>query len=205
MLKRSLLVLSVVGLMTAGAAAQVPFELVVDTGFINPANESPALPEVGPMFPVTISAVNNTGADLPIAAVAFDFDDPSGNLNWDLDTGFAWEPWLDGSNHPDFGLQVYFATINPPQTAALGLGATFAYSVPAGGSAPLATLMMSGKEEGKFDLTLGVPNELLVDENTLLPVDIGNSNVQTISVLPEPATLGLLGLGGLMFWRRRRQ
>ena len=205
MLKRSLCVLSLVGLMAVAATAQ---DYVVE---YNPLT----IPQVGVPTPIEISLFNGSGADLAIGGLVFDFAAPGGGLTWNLDgpddigftpdDDFIWEPWLDGSAHPVYATNDYFATIDPPQTAFLSSSDLFAVSVPAGTSQRVATLIVTGLAEGVFPFVAGDPQQILtggVDLNfEALPV--AGAETQ-ITVVPEPATLGLLGLGGLMFLRRRR-
>ncbi len=211
MLKRSLLVLSVVGLMAGAVVAQPEVEFSYDTGLRDSGN--PALSAPGVPTPLVISVVNNTETDFAIGGVVFSFS--GDDFNWDLlgpdglpstpDDGFMWEEWLDGSPHPVFATPAYFPTIDPPQTA-LTLTDIFAVTVPALSSTPVATLMISGKAEGKFDFVAGDEAEILAagEARGFENVPVGGTNTVGVTVLPEPATLGLLGLGGLMFLRRRR-
>jgi hypothetical protein len=205
MLKRSLCVVSLVGLMAMGAAAQ---DYVLEYSPLT-------IPAVATPTPIEISLLNNTGADLAIGGLVFDFSAPGGGLMWDLDgpddTGFTpdddfiWEPWLDGSGHPDFGTNDYFATIDPPQTGFLSSADLFAVTVPAGSSARVATLIITGMAEGVFPLIAGNAEEILTGGVTAGFPSLPVAGAETqITVIPEPATLGLLGLGGLMFLRRRR-
>ncbi|MBN2563694.1 MAG: PEP-CTERM sorting domain-containing protein [Phycisphaerae bacterium] len=73
------------------------------------------------------------------------------------------------------------------------------------GDVLLATLTFTGLEVGVTDLSLGYNDE---DEGFLLELGGLDTDVTylpgTITVLPEPATLTLLALGGLALLRRQR-
>ena len=200
MLKRSLCVLCLVGLMAGAATAQFDWEFEYEGTTVPAPGDGPGM--------LIINLVNNTEVDFPIGGLFFEFSaEPAAGLKWDLDTGFAWEPWLDGSPDPVFSQMAYFATVNPAQTAN-GLADLFAVVVPALGSTRVATLELTGNTPGQYNLTIGgsegsgsalAGGELYGFAN----VPVGNVTAG-ITVLPEPATLGLLGIGGLMFLRRRR-
>jgi len=86
----------------------------------------------------------------------------------------------------------------------------FAVSVPAGGSALVAILTVTalaapGPMAWKADLTVGIENDLLYAGSEAFfeaVPDLGGTHV--VNLVPEPATLALLVIGGLVTLRRRR-
>lgn len=212
MLKRSLLVLGLVGcLATVSSAAD--FELAYDTRHM----DGPHWLDKGVPTPLEISLVNNTQVDFPIGGIVFDFSSTGYPLTWDLDgiddtglTGdddFAWTSWLNGDPHPVYSAVSYFATVDPPQTA-LQLTDMFAVTVPAMGSTHVATLMVTSPEGPGYwetELKAGVEDNLLFHGEAggfAAVLELGGTNVVTL--VPEPATLALMVIGGLATLRRRR-
>lgn len=198
-----------VGLM-AGTAAGWDYGLAYDTGAVHADTGYPEL-QVNVPTPLTISMVNYTDADYAIPGITFEFSAPWGGLAWDLDgpddtgftpdDGFSWEPWLDGSPHPVFGTNDYFATIDPPQTGFLSWADLFAVTIPAGGSGPVATLVLEGTEFGTFRLAAGDEAGIFHLKCPLCPVEPRELGTQIV-VAPEAATLCLLAIGGLAMARR---
>ena len=138
MFKRSLSVLSLVGLMATFAAGQIAAEFTYDTGHpLGPLELDPSVPAV-----VEIS-LTNTGAEaFGVSGVVFDFANPGGGLTIGA---FVWEPTLDGGIHPDAGVQAFYAAVSPSQTAALLssdiVGETFySYPSPEGSFTPGTTI-----------------------------------------------------------------
>ena len=214
MLKRSLLVLGLVGcLATVSSAAD--FELAYDTGHMN----GPHWLDKGVPTPLEISVLNNTQADFPIGGIVFGFSSTGYPLTWDLDgpdnTGFTgdddlvWTPWLDGSPEPvsGMGMTAYFATVDPPETALL-LADMVAVVVPAMDSTHVATLMVTspqGPGAWETELVVGVEDDLLYAGEAAGFAAVGDlGGTHVVTLVPEPATLALLVIGGLATLRRRR-
>jgi len=244
MLKRSLLALTLCGMLASAAGAAQVF--VLDTGH----PDGPNVLQLGVETEVRIM-INKDGpttAPLIIGGIVFDFSSPNGALNWDLDgddnaSSPTWFPTeseiLDFQENPDFPLPParnpninddgfwfagildgtlhpnsipgnfedpnipYFALHSPPQTA-LGGATADAFRIPNTETLMVATLKITGKEEGLQTLVLGDPNGVVVNQG-FVNVDMGGTHTQVLNVVPEPATLALLVLGGgLTVLRRRR-
>jgi hypothetical protein len=228
MLKRALCVLSLVGLMACAASAQAPFEFVYDTGHPN----GPMYLDPG-MNDIAIGIVNNSGAGDYIGGLVFEFSNPDGLLSWTLPDNWAWGGPMgdpigpDGQPAPPFPVlgggwkdyrpilgieQPYFATSNPVQTALL-LSDGLAVPLPAAGDpvmvgtlSVMASLPPGPAQEVMTEMIFGAgPGQLALGAGSgFIEPPLGGTNSAMFTIVPEPATLGLLGIGGLMFLRRRR-
>ncbi len=139
-------------------------------------------------YDVAISVTGNSGFDGLTSAVIFDFD----GLDALNPVGFVW----DGS--PDFdNPNQWFTDATLPAPSAVSFGATL--PVVGGEVTPLATLSIDPQNTGDFVVTDGAT---VGDENAA-PLDV-KSGPTTFSIVPEPASLGLLAMGALAAIRRRR-
>jgi hypothetical protein len=199
----------------AGYAAAADFELAYDTGLWL---DGPVV-EVGVPTWLNIAVVNNTGTEFPIGGIVFDFEAPEGGLAWDLDgpdgnafggdDGFEWEPWLGGSCHCDpFYFMIYYATIDPPQTALNMTSDVFAFTVPANDGIPVARLEITAVRAGTFTLRVGEASDLLFRgvSGGFAPVaDLGGTEAVTFTSVPEPGVLACLCAAGVLLPGCRRR
>lgn len=164
---------------------------------------------VGQPTQMRISLRDVSGKVWGIGAVIFDFEAPNGGLTWDLngpddvdfteDDGFVWQSGLDGLDDE------YFATVDPPQSVFSGLHGSDAVQVPANGLVRLATIEIIANDKGDFLFVAGVPDGMIF--TTWLPsVPIVDGTHQvTLTVVPEPDTLAMLGLAVLLPVALRRR
>jgi MYXO-CTERM domain-containing protein len=198
MLKRSLLVLGLVGLMSSYASAQV-FVEYWDMGEGGPdGNNDKTVIDQGETL--TLGVGVSGGSDLVMAAADFAFAWPTGlsMSNW------AWDPQFDEG----------LGWVLDNTTAAPALSSVFPTAdIPAGPNPVLmlATVDLTAAGDAPVGNTaidvssFTNPNLPTINDGELAEytVDAGSGSIP-VEVTPEPATLALLALGGLTALRRRR-
>lgn len=174
----------------------------------------------------TVFPTAQQNADYGLGSGLGGIDDIPQNPNID-DDGFRFIGLLDGqirTTDPGPGefqapVRPYFALHDPPSTG-LELGAGDAiqifpnsFPVERPTSTHVATLWVTaalppgpaGDGAIPVSLVLGSTANLLVEGNNFGQItDLGGSEVQEFRLVPEPATMALLMLGGLTVLRRRR-
>ncbi len=192
MLKRSLMILGLVGMISTAASADflLTYESDVD---VDPGNGD--IIDINENSSATISIYAWPDTTSQLAGTGFNFNgaNDGGVLAFDTISlsDFAWDPATFGNPN------VWFIDNALPQPR----GANFvgAATIPAEGLL-LATLQVtSGADLGQSDVTTSPE---FFDEN-LGPANSANGSF-SVNVVPEPATLALLAIGGLATIRRRR-
>jgi len=155
--------------------------------------------EAGVPTPVTISVTDSTGSGFGIGQVSFGFSVPAG-----LTVGnFG---WLSGLNSGS----LYFATTGLPNPFTILLVPSSGVDVPANGTIPIAGITVTADAGAADGQTFSLPTGIIIqeDENlsSLVVKNDSSAGVFTIGpVVPEPATLALLVVGGLATLHRRRR
>lgn len=176
MLKKACLSAVVMGLMASFSVADVLL------------NYEPTTLNVDESVDIVLSLTGNDGFNGLSSAVILDFD---GLDELGLD-GFAWDgtPDFDNPNN-------WFVDASLPAPSAVSFGATL--PIVGGELTPVATLSGTPTQLGEWTLDA---NATIGDENAA-PLDV-KSGPQVFTVVPEPASLGLLAMGALAAIRRRR-
>lgn len=184
MFKRSLGVLSLVGLMATFATGQIAAEFMYDTG--HPLGPHELDPGVAAVVQISLA---NTGAEaFGVSGVVFDFANPGGGLTIGA---FAWAPILGGAIHPDAGVQAFYSAVSPSQTAALLssdiAGETFySYPAPEGSFTPgttieIATIDVTIDPRDQATLVAGAASDILT-ANEDFPQIIPDNNSQQVAL-----------------------
>ena len=190
MLKRFLACVVVLGVMTSGATADVVFQW------------EPTQLKVGENTTLTLLASTNPDLDLGIGSLILFFSDSDDAIRL---KDFRWIDELKIPNIyffledlPDAVQTVYaFGTCNFPLE--------FCVRYPTDGSkVKLAELDVQVDELGSFILDMGTDGAEATSAEGQAPLEIKGGLQTKLTVVPEPASLGLLLLGSLAWARRRR-
>ncbi|MCH7840532.1 MAG: PEP-CTERM sorting domain-containing protein [Planctomycetes bacterium] len=190
MLKRFLACVVVLGVMTSGATAEVVFQW------------EPTELKAGENTTLTLFGSTNPDLDLGIGSLIFFFSDSDEAIRL---KEFRWIDELKAPNIyffledlPDAVQTVYaLGTCEPPFT--------FCVRYPTDGSKiKLAELDVQVDELGSFILDMGTGRAEATSAEGQVPLEIKGGLETKLTVVPEPASLGLLLLGSLAWVRRRR-
>ncbi len=187
MLKKMLVAAVAMGVMATAGLADVTLSY-------SPSEFDIAEVENGPLD-IAVSLTSNPGTDALIASIGFEYDDGSDGWAGLNPQGFEWT--FEGNDNPN----TWFVSGGLPSPAAVAFVPGVEIDVPDGTTVEIATLAVRPEATGDFVLNSNVVN--LTDAN-LLPLSLKGGDPTTISVTPEPASLGLLALGALAMIRRRR-
>ena len=190
MLKRFLACVVVLGVMTSGATAEVVFQW------------EPTELKAGENTTLTLFVSANPGLDLGIGSLIFFFSDSDDAIQL---KNFRWIDELKIPNIyffledlPDAVQTVYaFGTCLPPLE--------FCVRYPTDGSKlKLGELDVQVDAPGNYILDMGTGRAEATSAEGQQPFEIKGGLETKLTVIPEPASLGLLLLGTLALARRRR-
>ncbi len=185
-MKKVLVAAVALGLVASVGMADVT--LSYDPSTINP----------GEATDIAVSLIANPGAPVSVGAMGFDYDGSSDawtNIN---PTGFSWTPAT--VNDPNS----WFATSDLPNPQAVAFFPGAAIDVPDGAGIEIATLSVNAVDHAAVTEYSFAANMTVADEN-VSPLNVKGGDPATITVTPEPTTLGLLAIGALAVVRRKRR
>ncbi len=193
MLKKSLLVLGLVGVLATGAMADVVLTYDSDIDVI-PGGIIDLDP--GNVATITINASATAGED-GLGAAGFVFEGAAGGGVVD-NTGIVMSDFLFAAAMQDPGMWLTNNALPNPAGVAFFPLAALDFPV------ALATLTLTAPAVGDITVDWGTGPVNFADRNVNPLTVADGSDSFTVHVTPEPATLVLLAMGGIATIRRRR-
>ena len=144
---------------------------------------------------IAISLIANPNAPVSVGAVGFDWDTQSDAWGALDPSGFSWTP--ETMSNPG----EWFATSDLPNPQAVAFFPAVAVDVPDGAGLQVASLTVTPNTVGEYSFAAN----LTVADQDVAPLSVKGGDPATITVTPEPTTLGLLALGALAVVRRNRR